>query len=402
MYYTWTVSGVGANITGASSGGANGTALATALSQTLTNSGATAQTVTYDITPWTGTAPGTLLCSGTAIHVVVTVEPTLVITSPNKTICNGTSTALTISTGNTTGNPMYYTWTVSGVGANITGASSGGANGTALATALSQTLTNSGATAQTVTYNITPRTGTAPGSLLCSGAPIAVVVTVEPTLVITSPNKTICNGASTALTISTGNTTNNPMYYTWAVSGVGSNITGASSGGANGTALATALSQTLTNSGATAQTVTYDITPWTGTAPGTLLCSGTAIHVVVTVEPTLVITSPNKTICNGTSTALTISTGNTTGNPMYYTWTVSGVGANITGASSGGANGTALATALSQTLTNSGATAQTVTYNITPRTGTAPGSLLCSGAPIAVVVTVEPTSCHHLTQQDYL
>ena len=248
MYYTWAVSGVGSNITGASSGGANGTALATALSQTLTNSGATAQTVTYDITPWTGTAPGTLLCSGTAIHVVVTVEPTFVITSPNKTICNGTSTALTISTGNTTGNPMYYTWTVSGVGANITGASSGGANGTALATALSQTLTNSGATAQTVTYNITPRTGTAPGSLLCSGAPIAVVVTVEPTLVITSPNKTICNGASTALTISTGNTTNNPMYYTWTVSGVGANITGASSGGANGTALATALSQTLTNS----------------------------------------------------------------------------------------------------------------------------------------------------------
>ena len=96
---------------------------------------------------------------------------------------------------------MYYTWTVSGVGSNITGASSGGANGTALATALSQTLTNSGATAQTVTYNITPWTGTAPGTLLCSGAPIAVVVTVEPTPVISSPNKIICNNTSTAITL---------------------------------------------------------------------------------------------------------------------------------------------------------------------------------------------------------
>ena len=38
--------------------------------------------------------------------------------------------------------------------------------------------------------------------------------------------------------------------------------------------LATPIAQTLDNTGATAQTVTYNITPWTGTAPGALLCSG--------------------------------------------------------------------------------------------------------------------------------
>ena len=102
----------------------------------------------------------------------------------------------------------------------------------------------------------------------------------------------------------------------------------------------------------------------------------TPIAVVVTVEPTPVISSPNKTICDNTSTAITVSTSTTTSNPTYYTWTVSGVGANITGASNGPANGTALGTALAQTLDNTGSTAQTVTYNITPRTGTAPGSII--------------------------
>ena len=188
------------------------------------------------------------------INVVVTVEPTPVISSPSKTICDNTSTAITVSTSTTTSNTTYYTWTVSAVGANITGASNGPATGTTIGTALAQTLDNTGTTAQTVTYNITPRTGTAPGALLCSGTPIAVVVTVEPTPVISSPSKTICDNTSTAITVSTSTTTSNTTYYTWTVSAVGANITGASSGPATGTLLATQIAQTLDNTGATAQT----------------------------------------------------------------------------------------------------------------------------------------------------
>ena len=390
-YYTWTVSGIGSNITGAVNGPATGTPLSTLLSQTLNNSGTTAQTVTYNITPRTGTAPNALLCSGTPITVVVTVEPTPVISSPAKTICNNTATAISVSTSTTTSNTTYYTWTVSGIGSNITGAVNGPATGTPLSTLLSQTLNNSGTTAQTVTYNITPRTGTAPNALLCSGTPITVVVTVEPTPVISSPAKTICNNTATAISVSTSTTTSNTTYYTWTVSGIGSNITGAVNGPATGTPLSTLLSQTLNNSGTTAQTVTYNITPRTGTAPNALLCSGTPITVVVTVEPTPVISSPAKTICNNTATAISVSTSTTTSNTTYYTWTVSGIGSNITGAVNGPATGTPLSTLLSQTLNNSGTTAQTVTYNITPRTGTAPNALLCSGTPITVVVTVEPT-----------
>ena len=159
---------------------------------------------------------------------------------------------------------------------------------------------------------------------------------------ISSPSKTICDNTSTAITVSTSTTTSNTTYYTWTVSAVGANITGASNGPATGTTIGTALAQTLDNTGTTAQTVTYNITPWTGTAPGALLCSGTPIAVVVTVEPTPVISSPNKTICDNTSTAITVSTSTTTSNTTYYTWTVSAVGANIRGAGSGPATGTLL------------------------------------------------------------
>jgi len=121
-------------------------------------------------------------------------------------------------------------------------------------------------------------------ALLCSGTAIHVVVTVEPIPVITSPNKTICNNTSTAISVSASTTSSYTIYYRWVVSGVGTHISGASNDLGTGTDLGTQISQTLVNSGTAPETVTYDITPWTGTAPGALLCSGTAIHVVVTVE----------------------------------------------------------------------------------------------------------------------
>ena len=183
------------------------------------------------------------------------------------------------------------------------------------------------------------------------------------------------------------------LYWTAGKDPVNGSITDADGNGTE------TLTRTLQHNYTSPVTVTYTITP---KGPGATACPGASITRTVIVEPTLVITSPNKTICNGTSTALTISTGNTTSNPMYYTWTVSGVGANISGASSGGANGTALATALSQTLTNSGATAQTVTYDITPWTGTAPGYIIMFRNSNTCSSYSGTNVSHHLTQQDYL
>ncbi|MEI6049123.1 MAG: PKD domain-containing protein, partial [Bacteroidota bacterium] len=359
-----------------------GTLQTTALSQTLDNIGSTAQTVTYNITPWTGTATNSLLCSGTPISVVVTVEPTPVISSPNKKICDNTSTALAISTSTTTSNPTYYTWTVSSVGANITGASGSGGIGTLQTTALSQTLDNIGSTSQTVTYNITPWTGTAPGSLLCSGTPISVVVTVDPTPVISSPNKSICKSTSTAIIVSTSTATSNTTYYTWTVSNIGANITGATSGPTDGTPLSTSIDQTLNNSGSTPQSVTYNITPWTGTATNALLCAGSTIAVVITVTPQPAIIPMAATVCS--ATGFTVTPVNITQGIVPAGTTYSWSAPSVTGGITGGAANSGSQPNLNGNLTNPTNIAQTATYSVTPSSGG------CAGLPFTVLVTVNP------------
>ena len=353
--------------------------LATQIAQTLDNTGATAQSVTYNITPWTGTAPGTLLCSGTPIDVVVTVEPTPVISSPSKTICDKTSTAITVSTSTTTSNTTYYTWTVSAVGANITGASNGPATGTTIGTALAQTLDNTGPTAQTVTYNITPRTGTAPGALLCSGTPIAVVVTVEPTPVANIVNSAavICSLGNASINITSPSTTASPLLFDYTVSSTNPGATGgtAYSGGSN-VSFPLTISGSLTNSSLVPLTVTYTVTPKAG------LCSGTPVPTSVIVNPVPVITPNSQTICSNSTPTITI-VSNIPG--ATFAWSVTAITGTITGTAVGN-SGTG--SSFTETLRNVGSANGTVTYSFTP-TGPA-GVGGCIGSPVDIVITVKP------------
>ncbi|MFC2099104.1 PKD-like domain-containing protein, partial [Bacteroidota bacterium] len=334
-FYKWVVVSAGANITGEGDGHpVNGTPLGTKISQDLFNGGTDDQDVTYRITPWTGTAFDNLLCEGSPIVVVVTVEPTPVITSPPaKTICDGAKTDITVTTTTATSNETFYKWVVVSAGGNITGESHGPAEGTPLGTKLDQELFNGGSVDQDVTYSITPWTGSDASTLLCEGSPIVVVVTVEPTPVISSsPTKTICNGDGTNISITTSTSTNNTTYYKWIVKDVGGNITNALNGPPEGTGLGLPINQALGNTGLVDQTVTYEITPWTGLDASTLLCSGSPIEVIVTVEPTPAISSPNKTICNDASTAISVTPLTSTSNTTYYKWIVKNVGANISNA----------------------------------------------------------------------
>jgi PKD repeat protein len=210
-------------------------------------------------------------------NAYITVNPIPVATAtPNsQTICSGqtTSIALTSNVGGTT-----YNWTV--VQSGVSGASNGSGSN------ISQALTGNG----TATYTITP---TANG---CVGAPITVVVTVNPIPVATAtPNsQTICSGQTTgiALTSNVGGTT-----YNWTV--VQSGVSGASNGSGSN------ISQTLTGNG----TATYTITPTANS------CVGTPIIVVVTVNPLPVITvSSNSPVCIGDTIKLT------SGGGTSYSW----------------------------------------------------------------------------------
>jgi hypothetical protein len=184
-----------------------------------------------------------------------------------------------------------------------------------------------------------------------------------PVVVATPSSQTFCSGATTAINLSTVPTVAGTTF-SWTVSG--ETGTGGFSAGSG-----TPISQTLTNTGAAPANVTYTITP---TASG---CAGTPITVVVTVNPVanVVATPPSQAICNGGTTAIGLSS---TVTAAVFNWTVSGT-AGTGGFSAANGNN------INQTLTNSTLSPGTVTYVVTP---SAHG---CTGAPLNVVVTVNPT-----------
>ena len=332
--YTWTVAQSG--VSGATDGSG------TPISQPLTATGATAGTATYTITPTAND------CIGTTKTIVITVNPIPVITTnPSlQSICSGTSSNIAL-TSNISGST--FAWTV--VQSGVSGASAG--SGSTIAQLLSATGTNAG----TATYFITP---TADG---CSGASFNVVITVNPTPVITAApsSQTICSGTATSIVL-----TSNVAGPTFAWTVVASGVSGASAG--SGTTIA----QTLTATGTASGTATYSITP---TANG---CDGTIVNVVITVHPIPIAlaTPSSQNICSGSSTTIALSS-NVTGTTFATTVIVSPAG-SITGTSNGSGN------SISQTLINATAFQATATYTITP---TANG---CPGNPITVVVTVNP------------
>lgn len=330
------------SVTGASAGSGNN------ITQTLINTTPDPATVTYTITP---IANG---CPGLPITVVVTVNPTPVVTATpaSQVICSTETTNITLSslTASTT-----YSWTIGIVPAgSITGAAAGSGN------LITQTLVNTTQAPAILTYTITPSANS------CPGIPITVVVTVNPTpdVIATPALMTICSAGTTGINLSS-NTATTTFAWTVTISPSGS-ITGASAGSGN------SIVQTLYNTTPDPATVTYTITP---IANG---CAGLPISVVITVNPSpnVTATPASQTICSGGTDGIVLSSTTVS---TTFTWTIiiSPAG-SITGASGGAGN------SISQTLVNTTTSPATVTYTVTP---TANG---CMGIPITVVVTVNP------------
>jgi gliding motility-associated-like protein len=343
---TWTIGTITGGITGATSGAGSN------INQVLTNPGsATAGSVEYIITPTSSVGN----CVGVPYTITVTVNPTPAVTNPAAvSICNATSPNISLTS--TAGSS--FAWTIGNVTGGITGASAGSGS------LINQVLTNPGnSTAGIVEYIITPTSTT--GS--CPGVPYKITVTVNPTPVVTnSSSKAICNGTNTNIAL----TSSTPSTFTWSIGSITGSISGASSGSGSN------ISQVLTNpSNANAGTVEYIVTPTSVTGN----CAGAPYSIVVTVNPTPVVTNPpSHFICNGTNTNLTL----TSSSPSNFTWTIGTISGGITGASAGAGS------VISQTLSNpSNSTAGTVQYIVTPTSST--GN--CPGSPYTITVTVNPT-----------
>jgi gliding motility-associated-like protein len=364
--YTWTISS-NTNITGASASLATGIST---ISQTLINTSNTTQTITYTVTPTSGT------CVGTDFTITVAVNPKPLIASVTPTICSGTSFSVTPAngSGNIVPSGTTYTWTISS-NTNITGASASSATGIST---ISQVLTNTSNTTQTIIYTVTPTSGVTGN---CVGSDFTITVAVNPIPVIANvtPNPSICSGTAFSVTPAngSGNIVPSGTTYTWTISS-NTNITGASTSSATGIS---AISQTLINTSNTTQTITYTVTPTSGT------CVGSDFTITVDVNPKPLIASVTPAaICSGTAFSVTPTNGSVDIVPSgtTYTWTISS-NTNITGASASSATGIS---AISQTLINTSNTTQTIIYTVTPTSGVTGN---CVGTDFTITVEVSPT-----------
>ena len=159
--YTWTIT-TNTNITGASAG------TGSQISQVLTNTSATIQTIIYTVTPTSGT------CIGTPFSITIDVypKPNVVFDLANQTICNNSATSL-VNLSSTLPGTITFAWTAN-IPTGISGAIASGTN-----TIPVQTLINSTNAPLTITYTAAA-TFTSNGNS-CTGNDTFYTITVNPT-----------------------------------------------------------------------------------------------------------------------------------------------------------------------------------------------------------------------------
>jgi PKD repeat protein len=196
-----------------------------------------------------------------------------------------------------------------------------------------------------------------------------IILKIKPNISLTSvSNKTICTGNSVAY-IPTSAATG--VTYTWTATGTAS-TTGYTTSGTGD------INDILTNTDLNADaSVTYTIIPHLDG------CDGIPFSLLVMVKPNPIVTATalNTSICNVTSSAITLS-ANLTG--INYTYT-----STVTGAITGNSNRTVASAdaQINDILNNSGTTSGTVTYTITPISTNS-----CPGTPATITITVLPSA----------
>ncbi|MFC2102720.1 PKD-like domain-containing protein [Bacteroidota bacterium] len=341
--FTWEATASSGNLTGQS----NSTVPGTSINQDINNSGYDIDTVYYTIVPHANS------CEGDTSVYKVAVYPTPDLTNAplSQSQCDGLATGLNL-TSNVIG--TEFTWICVPSSANITGWSD---NATP-ATSMNHTLDNTGFDIETVTYRFIPAANG------CDGDTTDYVVTVFPTpdLQFSPTAQTLCSGETSGIALSSSVL---DSTFSWTVVSSSANIVGHSAG-SGGT-----ITQTLTNNGTTVETATYTVTP---AANG---CDGSALDVVVTVNPVSHVTNTPlfQDFCSGGTATLNL-TADVSGTTFAWTATPS------TGDLSGYSDGTG--DVISQTITTTGYTIDTVFYTITP---TANG---CDGPDSVFKVAVYP------------
>lgn len=305
---------------------------------------------TYDITNTipAGSGPGGCSSSSHTVSITINSNPQLTNTVTSQSICSGSATSINLTASEA---GSSFSWTATGP-ASITGYSNSSGS------FINQVLTTTAASSGIVTYRITPAKNG------CSGISQNFTVAVDPIpQVINSVlDTTICSAGTTLINLWSDVST---ATFSWTAAGQ-PGVNGYSTGSGN------QIVETLTNSAVAAATVTYTVSPSSGS------CVGNPVDFTVTVDPIPVVSvaPASSAICSADATNIYLSSS-VSGSTI--SWNAGASSAQVTGYTPSG-TGTNIVDVLHNTTT----TDESVTYTVLAKAGE------CTSIPVSSVVTVHP------------
>jgi len=340
------------------------------ISNVLTNTTNTAQTVTYVVTPSAGT------CVGTPENIVFTVnpEPVGAIDSGFPPICSNSAVNYSLSNniatlGNNLVTGTTYSW-VAAANANVEGESTTPQTGATI----SDVLRNRTTSQQTVVYTVTPTNGS------CVGNSFQVSIRVNPEPVGTNSSLAICSDVATAIVLSTNASAAPAATYDIVTSANG--LTQSSGTVSAGTGkLANELADDVwTNTTTAPVNVVYTVTPVSAAG-----CPGDAFTVTLTVNPEPVGADLALTRCSDETIGTLLSTSPASVAATTYNIAVSSNGLVQSGGTPSAGNGKLADELLGDAWVNTGLLPVNVVYTVTPVSGSG-----CRGNDFTITVTVNP------------
>ncbi|HNY01890.1 MAG TPA: Ig-like domain-containing protein, partial [Bacteroidales bacterium] len=277
------------SVTGASTRPTPGTSAA--LTDILTNVTAGIARVTYHITPRANN------CDGTPFDVVITVNPKPALkTGLTQNLCQGETANLQLKTLPSMGSNVSYSWPAPVLTGGMTYVDNGQGN------YITDDYYNPTSDPQTATYSVTPTAAPSLGG--CVGDPGTVVITVNPTPVLTAGlAETICSGTHANRSLTTTPPTTGTVF-----SYPAPDVTGGITGGVSRVIKSSApITDLLVNPTNTTQTATYHVTPWINN------CAGAMVDVVITVlaAPTTANAGADQVMCGHTTPGSVTMAANT-------------------------------------------------------------------------------------------
>lgn len=361
--YTWTAPS-GSGFTGGAASSFPSASITGLLDMTVN----TPASATFMVTPQSDD------CVGAVFTLTVNLQPKAVVNSVQMSTCSGVTFMFTPE--NTLNGIVpagtQYQWSAP-AGTGFTG----GAAQSVPQNNISGLLRNNTSEIATATYTVTPVFGS------CSSNPFTLTVTLYPQAFISPFSAATCSGVPfTASPIPTGdNIIPAGTLYKWpAPSGSGF------SGGAAQLLPVSDISGNLVNSNSTAVTAVYTITPVSGA------CQGTVFSFTLQVSPVASISSISSVVCSG-SDFIVQPTGPQQGivpNGTLYSWSAP-TAPGISGGTAG-----SLLSAISGNLVNTTASLASVTYQVSPISGSCTGSnftLTVFIKPIASIGTMMTATC---------